>query len=76
MAESVEELTPLKKKLDDFGAFLSKARACRLPSLIMHVYIACPSLVLLAKLPCKTCHPLSGKRGADDDVACSPHVRR
>lgn len=26
MAESVEELTPLKQKLDDFGNFLSKAR--------------------------------------------------
>jgi len=24
MAETVEELTPLKKKLDDFGTFLSK----------------------------------------------------
>lgn len=24
MAETIEELTPLKKKLDDFGTFLSK----------------------------------------------------
>ena len=24
MAESVEEMTPLKQKLDDFGRFLSK----------------------------------------------------
>lgn len=24
MAETTEELTPLKKKLDDFGSFLSK----------------------------------------------------
>lgn len=28
MAETVEELTPLKQKLEDFGQFLSKAR-CR-----------------------------------------------
>ena len=27
MAETVEELTPLKKKLDDFGTFLSKVCA-------------------------------------------------
>ena len=27
MAEVDEELTPLKKKLDDFGTFLSKVRA-------------------------------------------------
>ncbi len=26
MAETVEELTPLKQKLEDFGQFLSKAR--------------------------------------------------
>ena len=25
MAESVEEMTPLKRKLDEFGTFLSKA---------------------------------------------------
>lgn len=29
MAESVDELTPLKKKLDDFGAFLSEAIVCQ-----------------------------------------------
>ncbi len=26
MAETVEELTPLKQKLEDFGQFLSKVR--------------------------------------------------
>ena len=28
MAETIEELTPLKQKLEDFGQFLSKARPC------------------------------------------------
>ena len=28
MAETVEELTPLKQKLEDFGQFLSKVRCC------------------------------------------------
>ena len=37
MAETVEELTPLKKKLDDFGTFLSKV--CRHVSLTLLCYL-------------------------------------
>ena len=37
MAETVEELTPLKKKLDDFGTFLSKV--CRHVSLKLLCYL-------------------------------------
>lgn len=30
MAETVDEMTPLKKKLDDFGSFLSKVLCFRM----------------------------------------------
>ena len=40
MAETVEELTPLKQKLEDFGQFLSKAR--RRSRIILYPYVLVP----------------------------------
>lgn len=38
MAETVEELTPLKKKLDDFGSFLSKVPYLLLTAIVtLHI---------------------------------------
>lgn len=55
MAETTEELTPLKKKLDDFGSFLSKV--CRLCS-SCHSYL--PSHVIT---PHQCLLPITPTRG-------------
>ena len=48
MAETVEELTPLKQKLEDFGQFLSKARWRSCILLSQHVLVPwCRYLLLI-----------------------------
>jgi hypothetical protein len=39
MAETVEELTPLKQKLEDFGQFLSKARVPHTAPGVAHAHV-------------------------------------
>ena len=49
MAESTEEMTPLKQKLDEFGAFLSKVLR---PSRSLS-----PSVFIDLSLPCSLLSP-------------------